>query len=589
MIKNFNQSLVPLDQKPVNVYINRLDFITQPLKRRHQRHYQGNKLHMAVDAFFLVVIMALIGMIININLFRAPADVYLELKVPETAISGQDMALEIRYGNLSREELKDAKLAFTVPENFQVEQVVPNESFDSKSRTVKIGDLTSRANGVIKIVGKPLGQLGSRQSFACALNYAKSGSDYQMLSASSYNIEGSVLSAQLELPKLVYSGAEFDGVAKITNAGNEEIDQIVLVFGDRLVVKQADQALSKNELNIGKVRPGETKQFELSFYAAENKPGVIDYAFVGYQIIDKQRLRQFEAKQEIDFRQSALEVTVKTERSVASANDSVFYDVEYANTSEQAINNLKLDFLASSRNFLLTSIKPQKNDLFDWDKSSVVIGAVPPRVHGKFRVEVNYSRNKIVINQPLQLQADIAYQIDGQSYAHSAKSNPTRILSEVSAQAAAYYYSPQGDQLGIGPLPPMVGIPTNYLVVWSIDNLGNSLSDLTLTGTLPANVEWTDSKSLLSGRLHYIKSSRQVIWQVDKIASEDGENKARFELSVTPQTKDVGKVLNLLTNIKLEARDDYCSKDISLQAGNITTNLQYDVRAAGKGKVVSDL
>ena len=69
----------------------------------------------------------------------------------------------------------------------------------------------------------------------------------------------------------------------------------------------------------------------------------------------------------------------------------------------------------------------------------------------------------------------------------------------LNVRSAGYYYSPQGDQLGIGPLPPMVDIQTNYWIFWQIGNFNSDLENFTLTAQLPENIVWTGKKSLLAG------------------------------------------------------------------------------------------
>ncbi len=64
---------------------------------------------------------------------------------------------------------------------------------------------------------------------------------------------------------------------------------------------------------------------------------------------------------------------------------------------------------------------------------------------------------------------------------------PTSIV----ISAAARYYSATGDQVGVGPISPIVGQATRYWIVWSVDPGVNGLKDVTLSGALPSDARAT--------------------------------------------------------------------------------------------------
>jgi hypothetical protein len=78
-----------------------------------------------------------------------------------------------------------------------------------------------------------------------------------------------------------------------------------------------------------------------------------------------------------------------------------------------------------------------------------------------------------------------------------------------------------------------------------------------------------------------------VIWAVDEVSKKSEHYRVGFEIGVIPTEEDVGKVLNLLTDIEYKAIDKICQKAIKGRLDNITTDLSFDELAAGKGKVIS--
>jgi len=153
-------------------------------------------------------------------------------------------------------------------------------------------------------------------------------------------------------------------------------------------------------------------------------------------------------------------------------------------------------------------------------------------------------------------------------------------------ESSGLYYSSEGDQLGVGPLPPKVDVQTNYWVFWKVDGLNKNLSDLSVSAELPENVVWTNNKSLLAGKLQFGEVSRRVVWEVDEI-KKDGNYRVGFEIGVIPKEKDINQILDLLTEIEYVAFDKECQKQVKGVLKNITTDLEKDNLASGKGKVES--
>jgi len=159
----------------------------------------------------------------------------------------------------------------------------------------------------------------------------------------------------------------------------------------------------------------------------------------------------------------------------------------------------------------------------------------------------------------------------------------------LSVKAMGQYYSLEGDQLGVGPLPPVVDIPTNVWIFFEIENFNGNLEKFSLTAQLPENVIWTNKKSVLAGKLNFGQIGKRVVWEVDLIDQKDKVYKAGFEISLIPTQSDLGKVLDLVTDIKFSAVEQSCQSEIDGSLDNITTDLIFDSLASGKGKVIEFL
>jgi len=155
----------------------------------------------------------------------------------------------------------------------------------------------------------------------------------------------------------------------------------------------------------------------------------------------------------------------------------------------------------------------------------------------------------------------------------------------VKSSAKAFYYTEDGDQVGIGPLPPMVGLPTSYLVTWTIDNNGGDLSDIQFSAVLGDEATWQGEAGLTGGNLSYDDKNRKINWRIADWSDEAPRKQASFYVSINPNKEAVGKVLQLVRIGQWKADDAWAEKKWQGQLPELTTNLDYDSRYKGQGTV----
>ncbi len=163
--------------------------------------------------------------------------------------------------------------------------------------------------------------------------------------------------------------------------------------------------------------------------------------------------------------------------------------------------------------------------------------------------------------------------------------------SDLTARSLVRYYTSEGDQLGRGPLPPVVGETTKYWVFWSIENSLNDLSDVSVSAILPSNVGWTENKSVSLGELTYNQARRMVIWKVGEVKRYSGEDwpaqGVAFEIALIPGVEQTGKEALLLDQAKVFGDDKFTGQFLERPLPGLTTNLIYDSLAKDKSKVVA--
>ena len=283
----------------------------------------------------------------------------------------------------------------------------------------------------------------------------------------------------------------------------------------------------------------------------------------------------------------AYTVTVNADSIITTGQDSLPATVTFKNTGSATISDVEMfvDFdsyafeLAAlmaegegvkvkDNKIFLSSVKPEETVLLsmkaDWQ---TVKNDFPRSINSKLVVTAVNSQGRMVKEVPMPVY---------------------KITSDLKIDATAYYHSPQGDQLGIGPIPPTVGVPTTYWLIIRAENNGNALENLVVSFHLPVGVELTGDASLLAGKYSYNEATRRLMWQVESVEAYGGDYIANFAIALTPADNQLGKNATLVDQIQYHADDSWTGETISNQLANIDTSLSADRFNRGQGQVVAE-
>ncbi|MEI6835825.1 MAG: hypothetical protein WCK59_03245 [Candidatus Falkowbacteria bacterium] len=199
---------------------------------------------------------------------------------------------------------------------------------------------------------------------------------------------------------------------------------------------------------------------------------------------------------------------------------------------------------------------------------------------------------KVTLNNGTNSPRNIAwsikatYQTDGQSYTSDYDCPDLKLITDLKPEAIAYYNSPFGDQLGSGPIPPKLGLPTNYWIFFEVNNQGNDLTNLTFSAKLPTGVTLSNHKTLSAGEFSYNESQKRLTWTVKEVSVKNGTYQIGFEVELLPLAKQLGTNPVLVNNISYLATDSYTGEKLSGKLPSIDTTLPQDTLNKGQGVVV---
>ena len=270
-----------------------------------------------------------------------------------------------------------------------------------------------------------------------------------------------------------------------------------------------------------------------------------------------------------------------------SVGDKAEWRLHFKNTGDTAIEQADLSVDLTSAAFNLKDINVEGEGVAVID-NSVRLQDIQAGENREFKIIAGWKAAKT--DYPRTLSADLAIVVSaGMNRSQKVISlPPAKINSVLSVAVGAYYHSPQGDQLGIGPIPPVAGTPTTYWLIFKADNAGNDLKNFVVTARLPRGVELSGNESLVAGSYSYDSESRRLIWRVGEIKAVGGDYIANFGLTLTPSSGQVGQKALLLENIQYSADDVWTGSLLSGKINNIDTSLPDDRFNNGQGKVLAE-
>jgi hypothetical protein len=583
--ENGNMNIVPTNnqEKKPNLSIGTLNVFT----KEHKVLGRSRKMRWFSDSALIVIIAIILflGVSYTIRTYSIGKNILLETRALSQRVSSGNLeTFELDYKNTNKESIYGATISLELPDNFTLEEVLPKEAFNENTNTFDLGDLASGANGKIKISGFVLGEVGSQQLIKFSLNYSKDALNRSCSSVLFYLIEDSVLDLKLSMPKNLYQEVLFSSQLTLHNQGQRDLENIRVVFDKNIELYKVDifQGLNfdLNSIYLNNLKKNEKITLNLDLLV-KNYQGQVNLETIS----EANGLKQKSLKSEIFVEVPKFRLDISSDQKQMKEGEYLDFKINYQNNENNPIENISLD-LNSLTDFSIKDLQLIDNTGFRKEGYTIYFNeSLAVQERGSFDIKILLNRHKAKINQEVGFLANINYTHQGKNISYPSYSSRVKLLSNIDVKSAGYYYSPQGDQLGMGPIPPVFDIPTNYWIFWEVDNFGNDLSTFSLSAELPESLVWTNNKSILAGNLHYGEASRRITWNLDEVSAQGNTYKARFEVSLIPDEGDIGKVLNLLENIEFSVNDNFCGVQILGAKENIDTNLKDDNLISGEGKI----
>lgn len=619
--------------KPVRMVCDPVVAVCYPALEKHwqdrYRKYWPDKFArrmLILDFTLLTIVASLIVMAAAtyyiLPLFPSISNVQVHVLSPSAIVGGQATSFAVSYVNDSAHEIgctslrirlpEDAKLLTTLTPRVESENFCNVEEGSAHGTVLEepsgttliydVGNLEPHENGLVTFDAAVYAPVGTERSLAVELLYWEESHTTASRSrtVATWTAADAALRMTVTPPSSLIRGRAAPVVYELENASAVALPALTLRLerpSDFVMVGASLPGL-RGDWTLPSLAAGEKTTFTVNGYFTE-APGVSAAPVLILSAYTKDgalERKLNEVRQNLDPKATGFvlsqELIGTSGGSALIPGTPVMVRVNYANNGTEALKDVTITLYTDGR--YIERAEPAE---LTWSASSTpALAELAPGTSGTLEATLVIRRNP-----PVEQNAPSVFKISAAAAFYLAE-DPKSVIkastavaempltSRLGVEASALYYTKDGDQLGVGPLPPKVGQTTKYRVVLQIGNTSGAVEDAILEATLPLDVEWTDKVSVSDGEgIDWLPSSRTIHWRIGDLpafAGSIGEYVgASFEVALTPAAEDAGTVPVLLTDIRLDGRDVQTGLNLHATASPVTTDLPFDVRAAGKGTV----
>jgi hypothetical protein len=589
------------EESQQRISIGTLNIFREPLKRRYARYYHAEHphrhWHILVDITLVTIIALLLGLTLYAFFFtgtRSNQRIALQATTEPTLVrSGDVTTFSVAYTNDNSFPLEAVTLTLNIPSDFTVQTATPT-TYTEEQSTFLLGTLASGATGHVSLTGQFVADVGAIESIFASMSYDGTWGRKTTTATFPVRIAASVFGSTMTLPDTIVH----DGVTPFSltyiNRGRATLTAATIepFFGDDYTLVESSLPLVDGRFVIASLRPGE--EGIVRGLVRIRGDGEAQKTIATRCYVETRQLCVRDASFTVRMVYPAVDVQTELDVPFVTPGRAQEVVVTFVNNEEETLVDLAIMLDATDDRFITQVTEATKETHADF-------AAVPA---GESRVAIfpltlreGLERRVLVETE----EANPRVRIGASIRAHRS-SDPRVVLtiddvviapvsSDLGVEATARYFSREGDQLGRGPLPPVVGETTTYWAFVPLRNTYNDLENVVVTATVAPRVEWTGETSVTLGQpLRYDASSRTLTWNVGRVTRFTGgaypDVGLAFGLALTPQVDDAEKRAPLLTDITVRARDSATDTEQVAHAPALTTELMHDTRAQGKGVIV---
>ncbi len=546
----------------------------------------------------------------------------LAITGPSEIALGREEAFEINWQNVEKTAIGRVEIRVGLPPDFVPTSFEPPLS-KTDVRSWQLSALAVGEKGTLHVRGIFVGALGTHSAVQAIGTYRPAGfnRDFEALATQPVTYARTVLEGCLDAPEKTAVGENVTLTYSVSNKGERPLKDLIArvsypagfvpTIGATTSVAFGDHELF---LPIGEIASAATTTVKVFGVFASGVSG--DQLFLAQagrygsdgSFLPAQKTEGHIAVMAGDL---ALQFVVNgsdADRTI-QPGDLLRITIGYQNTSPEALKGIAITLGFES---VLNGRSTTGTTLLDWakleqmnpgasstkpriqtiryDKTTIpALETLLPQAEGTIELSIptlSVASGTHEATIRLMLQADIPV-VGTSKVNRTLKSRPIELKerSDADLSVEARYFTEEGAPVGFGPLPPVAGKTTAYLVTWHLTKSLHPLEQIKATAILPKIAAWSARVIADAGSMTYDPETRTVTWFLDKVPESVKDLQASFEVQLTPETVDIGRFASLLGETQFQATDPIVHELISRVKPPVTTDLQNDEGARGKGVV----
>lgn len=587
-----------------------------------ERQKRRNKIILGITVILSICAIAAVAGFFYFNTYNPLAEekVTLTIEGPDKAIAGEEITYQIKYANEGEIDIQNAKIIIQEPRGLQIIRTEP----EMQGHSFDIGQLPAGQKGQTTIVGTLIDSLENNQKLSASIIFVPNNFNSEFSTNS--EIHTALLPIDLEVtieqPSNVVPGEKFKTSITYTYNGLFPIEQLklTLITPKNFTVEKAEPEFNiDQDWIIENLIPNSTNilSFEGAFkndITFETEEQRVQTFSILPQIANREK--QFFPQHEISNQTKVVDqalianliINGQSNNQNLGLGDTLQYSLVYRNKNQDSFKDLSIQL----------SIDSAPLDIIDWDKiRDPNFGRLEKSSTGKTLTwtgdqianlklldgnddgTINFSLplkdfeqlsdenindlSKVVINS----KATITLLNANNQILPAIESNAITIglNSSIDLSVKGLYYYPDGTPIGSGPLPPRIGQTTGYIIAYRLSNQLHEIKNIEITTTLPPRVSWANDYQPTVGEVNYDAINKKLSWTINRLPISAQNAELIFQVNLIPSTTDGGKLMKLLNPTTLTAVDTVSGDTITQTYGIISTNLENDAFAIGKGIV----
>jgi hypothetical protein len=579
-------------------------FFHHHYKTRYHGIYNHAKQLFVLDLILLGTVILLFTGMLFFLFWRPNITDQIELSVSlgnKRIKSGETVYITIDYANNSNSTITNNLLSLKLPSGFVVDtQRIDHNTFNANS-TFILKDLAPGAHGQVGIYGKFWATPQQNERILATLTYIPQGknkSEQVYASFISY-IPTSVLNTSLLMATTSFPNQSLPFTYNIKNEGSEVIDQITTTHQESAALSIFTTS-TLDQLNNYSLQPGETKLLQ-GIMTVPEKNIPLNLAIESSVVANNHSIIQSQIYHPIDIIYPKLSSKVRLTSPTAYAENGqkIPLELHWKNESIFNVSQLRMvlevtpagvvDLLNTAKE---NGFKVEKNNLIIDSAARTALSNGGPGAEDTFTFTLKLlptfktsGQEKALLTLRPVMQGKIP-EVTQQIFEQPGNHAQIPLATQLTMSKEVRYFTPEGDQLGRGPLPPRVGETTKYWIFIKLTNTTNEVVNPQFTATLAPGVSFTGKQSITIGSpLSYNAQNNTLNWRNSYLPANSTAG-LYFEVAVTPSASQVGKLIPLVNQTTLTADDDFSKKHFNLILPKFTNSLPANDRGATLGAEV---